>query len=530
MDLDQEQRIQAAIALFAAEPHRTVRALATEFNVPRTTLQARLKGRRSMKTFAVSRQRLTIHEEASIRRTVLQMAQWGWPVSIQGVESLAESLLKARGDQEALGINWYSRFIDRHPDLKLYQSRTLDQARHNAANYKTLSSWFDLYLTVKLRYGIVDQDEYNMDEKGVMKGIGDNVKVIIPRSQSTASSIQPGNREWVSIIECIGFNGLVLPPYIIFQGKQLQQAWFPEALDEQIAVRCSPNGWTDTEIAVDWIHHFNRHTKARTQGEYRLLILDGHTSHISFEFVQYCEEQKIVALCLPPHSTHLLQPLDVGIFGPLAKAYKSLIQRGSIFGAQRVTNADFMKYYQQARLGIAKNIPGAWRGVGLHPFEPLRVLQDFRPTTPPSMTFTDRNGRTLKISVDQELENTIDKLFDTVINKYGSPLKKDLAVIKDMALTAAADNFMLKQLNQGLVEKQQMVRRIKDRKAFGDARVLTVAEAYKKMAAREAKDQEDQALRDRRAALRGQVGFAKLVWKELHMPGDIFDARDETSA
>jgi hypothetical protein len=42
-----------------------------------------------------------------------------------------------------------------------------------------------------------------MDEKGCMKGIGDNVKVFVPRSEAKAFSAQPGNREWVSIIECI---------------------------------------------------------------------------------------------------------------------------------------------------------------------------------------------------------------------------------------------------------------------------------------------------------------------------------------
>ena len=46
--------------------------------------------------------------------------------------------------------------------------------------------------------------------------------------------------------------------------------------------------------------------------EYRLLILDGHSSHYNWEFFDYCLNAKILPLCLPAHSTHLLQPLDVG--------------------------------------------------------------------------------------------------------------------------------------------------------------------------------------------------------------------------
>jgi hypothetical protein len=525
MEDDQERRLLAAIALFRAEPHRSIRSLAYEFKIPRSTLQDRLKGKRSIKTFASGRQRLTTHEEASIYRMAVQMASWGWPISIHGLRGFVEDLLKARGDYEPLGVNWYSRFLDRHPELKLFQSRVLDQARQTAANYQTLASWFDLYITTKLRYGIADNDEYNMDEKGVMKGIGDAVKVIIPRQQKTASSIQPDNREWVSIIECIGFNGYVLPPYIIFEGKQLQQSWFRNdiEIDQQTVVCCSPNGWTDSEIAVNWLHHFNHHTKARTQGSYRLLILDGHNSHTSYEFVKYCEEEKIIALCLPPHSTHLLQPLDVGIFGPLAKAYKTLIQRNSFLGAERITNADFMKFYHQARSGIAANIPGAWKGVGLHPFKPQRVLEAFRPKTPPSMVLHDGTGRKLEIPLDQQLGDRVLEMFQAVISKYGSPLKKDLAVVQDLALTAIVDNNTLKPLNQGLVDKQRKAYHQKERKAFGETRQLTLQQADDQKAAREAKELAIKAVKDRKKALRGQVGFAKLVWKELAMPGDIFD-------
>ena len=42
-----------------------------------------------------------------------------------------------------------------------------------------------------------------MDKKGCMKGIGDNTKVFVSRSEAKAFSAQPGNRGQVSIIKCI---------------------------------------------------------------------------------------------------------------------------------------------------------------------------------------------------------------------------------------------------------------------------------------------------------------------------------------
>jgi hypothetical protein len=61
-------------------------------------------------------------------------------------------------------------------------------------------------------------------------------------------------------------------------------------------------------------------------GAKRLLILDGHSSHLTAGFDAFCKENGIICLCMPPHSSHLLQPLDVGVFGPLKRAYGKLVE------------------------------------------------------------------------------------------------------------------------------------------------------------------------------------------------------------
>ena len=61
---------------------------------------------------------------------------------------------------------------------------------------------------------------------------------------------------------------------------------------------------------------FDMHTRDIAGEDWRILILDGHYSHV-IEFMDYCETNQIALYCLPPHSTHILQPLDVGLFLPL---------------------------------------------------------------------------------------------------------------------------------------------------------------------------------------------------------------------
>jgi hypothetical protein len=57
----------------------------------------------------------------------------------------------------------------------------------------------------------------------------------------------------------------------------------------------------------------------------RVLIVDGHSSHLNMRFIEECDRNRIILAILPPYSTHRLQPLDVGIFAPLAQRYSEAL-------------------------------------------------------------------------------------------------------------------------------------------------------------------------------------------------------------
>jgi hypothetical protein len=66
-------------------------------------------------------------------------------------------------------------------------------------------------------------------------------------------------------------------------------------------------------MAIEYLNHFHKY--ARPIGVYRLLLLDGHGSYATFRFKALANNYKIILLYLLAHTTHRLQPLDVGIFG-----------------------------------------------------------------------------------------------------------------------------------------------------------------------------------------------------------------------
>jgi hypothetical protein len=78
------------------------------------------------------------------------------------------------------------------------------------------------------------------------------------------------------------------------------------------------------------------------------LILDGHKSHHLDEFEEYYKEHNIVMLCMPAHSSHLLQPLDVGCFSPLKRAYGRQIEDMMWAHIIHITKDDFFPAFHAA--------------------------------------------------------------------------------------------------------------------------------------------------------------------------------------
>jgi hypothetical protein len=141
------------------------------------------------------------------------MTSWGWPAGIRYLQSPVMGLLQVKGDHKPLGQHWYKNSLARHPDFRTAWSRTLDQSRKDTTDYTTLQAWFKLYQETCVSFGILDDDQYNMDKKGFMKSVGDDSKVLILITEEGVFSIQPDNRERVSVIECISTNGHFLPTF-----------------------------------------------------------------------------------------------------------------------------------------------------------------------------------------------------------------------------------------------------------------------------------------------------------------------------
>lgn len=138
----------------------------------------------------------------------------------------------------------------------------------------------------KAKYGITDTDSYNFDETGFQMGvISSQVVVIGSKRRNRPKAIQPGNREWVTVIQAINAIGWAIPPFIIFKAVYHLNTWYAsQNLLKSWVTGVFENGWIINELGIAWLKHFNAHTKTRTVGLHRLLIIDGHESHNLLDF------------------------------------------------------------------------------------------------------------------------------------------------------------------------------------------------------------------------------------------------------
>jgi len=155
-----------------------------------------------------------------------------------------------------------------------------------------------------------------MDEKGFVIGICQASKRILSvksiKPGQCKGQMQDGSREFITCIAAVSAGGEKISPSLIYQSESgdMQDSWLKDFnfSNQHAYFALSPKGWTSDKHGVEWLSRFDEQTSkivGNTQ-EKRLLILDGHSSHITMEFLQKAMALNILVVIFPPHSTHRL--------------------------------------------------------------------------------------------------------------------------------------------------------------------------------------------------------------------------------
>ena len=269
----------------------------------------------------------------------------------------------------------------------------MDWKRHDKNIYDKIADWFLVIKQVLQDPAVLPENVYNMDETGVMLCKLGSVKVLVgkynPRDYRGASV----KRTIVTAIECVSANGRSLLPMIIWPATTHRSNWtiFPTP---GWHYACSDSGYTDSKISLEWLTRvFDPQTKRQADQKPRVLICDGFGTYETLEILEFCFENNIRLCRLPSHTSHKLQPCDVGVFAPLKAAYRDKAERLYQGGASIVGKEHFTSLYTSARnkAFTRKNITAAWAASGLFPFNPDRVLRStLKPPYQSNIAETDK--------------------------------------------------------------------------------------------------------------------------------------------
>jgi hypothetical protein len=198
--------------------------------------------------------------------------------------------------------------------------------------------------------------------------------------------------------------------------------------DETAYFGVSPTGWSSDAFGLQWLEKvFQKHTGHQRR---QLLIVDGHLSHVNMAFLNWATSHQIFVLILPPHSTHRLQPLNVGLFQPLATAYTKQLNKLTFEGQgyMSMKKRHFFTLFRQAWANsfTEENIQSAFEKAGIWPIKPEIVISQIQPpcleTPPPTndcdtikTPYTAKAIQQMKKSIKEEpTQEKMDKIFKAI--------------------------------------------------------------------------------------------------------------------
>ena len=356
----------------------SINAAARGHGVPPTTLKNRLSGRVVHGTNPGPVPYLSHYEEQELTEYLTQANTVGYGKTRHQIKVIAQRVAVDKGVLRSSRISdgWWRRFLQRHPDLSLRSGDSTGYVRMNAMNEENLKQYFSLLDSVLEDNNLKAHPEqiYNMDETGLPLN-PKPPKVVALRGQKKVRYQCPGSKQQITVLGCCNGTGQVIPPFIIFDAKQLNKLW---TRGEVPGTRygLSDSGWTDRGLFFGWLEeHFLVHAVSARP---LLLLVDGHSSHYDPDSIRFARDQSIIIFCLPPHTTHEAQPLDVSFFSPLKKNWSHVchdfIQSSP---GKVITKYNFSELFSKAwlRTCLPEVICSGFKKSGIIPFDPNALIR-----------------------------------------------------------------------------------------------------------------------------------------------------------
>ncbi|XP_046582152.1 uncharacterized protein LOC124289604 [Haliotis rubra] len=435
--------------LAVVEDNMPVKTAARKFSVPETTLRDRARGRIHPETLKSGTEPiLSLEEESRLVEHLKFMSSVGYGYTRVEVTTLASQYavqLGKRNKDDPFSLHWYYGFMKRWPSLMLDKPRPLEVFRAKATSQEAVSKYFVELRAVLEKYDLFDKPQfiYNVDEKGLIEN--HTPPKVVSSSEYRCVAVTTPRSSTTTLIGCGNALGQQIPPYFVFKGQRLRSDILSECTPGTNATT-SDSGWSNMEIFSTYLNdHFLKYAQRSDPSQPILLLYDGHRSHVSLPIIDWAISRNIVLMVLPAHTSHVLQPLDVGCFGPLERIYNSM--KHTYMREQVTTNIDknamcavACKAYTSAL--SPRNLMSSFEKCGIFPFDDSVVSAEaLRPST---VFITSEENREADDSLFRQKEDALHKI------KSAPTLKRKVlsSIVSGKAITEENTVFKIQEHTQ----------------------------------------------------------------------------------
>ena len=376
----------------------TVRRAALEHNVPKSTLHDRVSGKVLPGAVGGAPRYLNDEEKEELVKWLEGCAEVGCAKSVREVRAIVGAIVGKKHNAECPVVShgWWDRFRARHPHLRLRAGESLAYVRATCTNRVILDKYFDMLEDVIAKNYLDDKPGriFNLDESGIPLQHRPGRRIGV-KGQKHVNVLTSGNKTNITILAYVSASGFAIPPMVIYNRKNLT----PELTRGEIPgtmYGLSTSGWIDSELFSEW---FDRHfLQYAPSARPLLLLLDGHSSHYSPEFIHSACGNGVIVFCLPPHTTHLAQPLDSTCFHSL-KLYwdQACDDYMSSNPGKSVTIYQFSELFSKAwrQAMTPGNIVSGFRATGAFPVDRRAIVlpgERVWPSGTPTTRLAKRKG------------------------------------------------------------------------------------------------------------------------------------------
>ena len=205
------------------------------------------------------------------------------------------------------------------------------------------------------------------------------------RSSKSVHSVEPDQREHLSVLSCINAGGGSIPNFYILKGTYFLQDYIASC-EEGVVMGMQPNAWMTRWLFESWILHFIECLKKGPGidlNNRHLLVLDGHNSHVTLEVMKIAMQSGLDIISLPSHTSHALQPLDLACIAPFKTAFKkqrdcwTVVNKNTKVGKREL--CEWTCKALQCAL-TPKNIQSGFRKAGIWPLDRSAATHAMRPS------------------------------------------------------------------------------------------------------------------------------------------------------